>query len=101
VTTDLFGRTEAQLLEQIERAKRRLAIADVYRGNEGLALKLEMMRANIRVDERCLARLRGERITHIDGESVRPNLSGQELQRWRDNLAWLSRGRHLREARAG
>lgn len=81
--TDLFGRTEAQLVEAIDRAKRRLSISEGYTGGESIARQHEAMRADIRVDQRLLARLRGERITEIDGEPVRPNLSGRALNEWR------------------
>lgn len=88
---DFFGRTESELVGEIARRKRVLAVAEVYRGNEGLALKLETMRSNIRVYERCLAWLRGERVSYPDGEEPRPMLSGQALEKWRREIMAMAR----------
>lgn len=88
---DLFGRTEAELVAAIARARATYAIAEVYRGNEGIALNLARRLANIRVLERCLAQLRGERVVYPEGEEPRPPLSGQALARWREDIARMAR----------
>lgn len=57
---DLFGRTEAELVAEVARQERVYAIAACYGGNEGAALKLAMRKANLDVDKRQLAIMRGE-----------------------------------------
>lgn len=59
---DLFGRTETELVAAIGHAQIVYAIASGYTGGEGLAIKLAIRRANLDVDRRQLAIIRGETV---------------------------------------
>lgn len=77
---DLFGRTESEILAAIDWQERTYAVASTYGGNEGAAIKLAIRRANLAVDRRLLAELRGE---------VEPEvrlLAGDALKKWRHEI---------------
>lgn len=78
--TDIFGRTEQQIVADIERGERIYKIASAWSGNEGLAIALRAKRGNIDVDRRLLAELRGERRSDVQ------LLEGQQLRKWRVDL---------------
>lgn len=79
---DLFGRTEQELEAAIEHAERIYKVSSAYTGNEGLALALKAKRANIDVDRRMLAELRGQ---------LRPDparvLGGEALRKFRYEIS--------------
>src|SRR3954462_14269930 len=85
---DLFGRTETELVAAIGHAKIVYAIASGYTGGEGLALKLAIRRANLDVDRRQLAIMRGE----AADDSPRLTAAGREKQN--RELAALERHSH-------
>lgn len=85
---DLFGRTEAQLIASIDWQERVVQVSRAWGGNEGLATKLEEKRANLDVDRRQLAELRGEPVQRDDPIRV---LAGEALRKWRHDL--VRRGR--------
>lgn len=66
---DLFGRTEAEIVTHIGHQKAVIAIGDGYSGNEGIAINKERRRASLRVDERCLAEMRGEPVAREIGRA--------------------------------
>lgn len=85
---DLFGRTESELVAAIAKGERVYAISETYRGNEGLALEIARKKANLDVDRRQLAILRGDPVRY--DEPVR-HLTPTALDQWRKDL--LRRGR--------
>lgn len=80
---DLFGRTEAELLEAISWQERVAKIADVYRGNEELGKRVERRKALLDVDRRQLALLRGERVTYPEPPR---ELTESQLAQWRKDF---------------
>jgi hypothetical protein len=102
---DMYGRTETEIEEALELQRMRLRIDAPYSGSEGLADKRDIMRANIAVDERCLAEIRGAPISFPRGDTaclmsdgrggykLRPTLSGQALDQWRETVLSLHRAR--------
>lgn len=82
--TDIFGRTEQQIVVAIARGERTYNISKVYSGAEGLAINLARRRASIEVDKRQLSILRGVRVVY---DPPLREMTSRELGEWRHGLA--------------
>lgn len=93
---DLFGRTEAEIVTAIDWKERVYKVSSGYSGGESLALELARKRANLDVDRRCLAELRGERVKH--DEPIR-HFTPAQLEQWRKDLVRRSPARNQQGGR--